>query len=196
MVSRSAQKKGFTLIELIIVIAIIAIIVAAVFVAMDPVKRLNASRNSTRNTDITAIAQAIQLFKTDVITGGGNIPTGSGAVGAITDNVSTTWQQIGTDTTGCATLTSQQLANCPGMVISSACRNLGAVALTGGTTLYRLVPSYLPVVPRDPGGTAGKTMYFINEANGQAIVRACNVQGEGAGGAGPTPPAIPMEVSR
>ena len=39
-------SPGFTMVELIIVIAIIAILAAGIFVAIDPAKRLHEARNS------------------------------------------------------------------------------------------------------------------------------------------------------
>jgi prepilin-type N-terminal cleavage/methylation domain-containing protein len=51
--------KGFTLIELIIVIAVIALLAAATFVAVDPAKRIGMARDAQRWSDITAIADAI-----------------------------------------------------------------------------------------------------------------------------------------
>ncbi len=77
------KKKGFTLIELIIVIAIIAVIVSVVFVALDPVKRLNASRNTRRRADVTAIVSAISLH----LVGAGNIEK--------IDSDPGTWQMLG-----------------------------------------------------------------------------------------------------
>ncbi|MBN1258340.1 prepilin-type N-terminal cleavage/methylation domain-containing protein, partial [Candidatus Peregrinibacteria bacterium] len=41
-------KKAFTLLELIIVIAVIAILAAAIFVAVDPARRLHEARNARR----------------------------------------------------------------------------------------------------------------------------------------------------
>lgn len=165
------SKKGFTLIELIIVIAIIAIIVAAVFVAMDPVKRLNASRNSTRRTDVTAIAQAIQVYSTDTLAGGGSLAHGI-------DTDGNTWQQIGTAAAGCNDV-------CGSVTPAAACIPLTVLVTPG---------NYLPRIPSDPTtGTDAETRYVVNISNGATVVRACDPQGEDAGGTG-TPPAI--EASR
>ncbi len=59
------KQSAFTLIELIIVIAIIAILAAAIFVAVDPARRLNQSRNSRRSTDIATMLQAIIQYQVD-----------------------------------------------------------------------------------------------------------------------------------
>ena len=53
------NKKGFTLIELIIVVAIIALLAAATFVAVNPAKRIGEANDAQRWSDITAIAYVI-----------------------------------------------------------------------------------------------------------------------------------------
>ena len=50
--SNSSNLKGFTLIELLVVIAIIATLAVLVYVALDPVRRFQESRNSRRWTDV------------------------------------------------------------------------------------------------------------------------------------------------
>lgn len=180
--SLGSKRRGFTLIELIIVIAIIAIIVAAVFVAIDPAKRLNTSRNSRRNQDVSALASAIQLWRTDIITAGGT-PT------AVADTNATTWQQIGTSSGTPCNIT------CVGGPSTAGCIDLStaSVSILGGET-YSLVPKYIKSLPRDPkGGSDALTRYAINEQGGTIIIRACNSEGEQSGGAG-TGPTI--EASR
>ena len=59
------MKKGFTLIELLIVIAIIAIIAAVIFVALDPLRRFQDSRDSTRWQEATSIIDAIKVDQVD-----------------------------------------------------------------------------------------------------------------------------------
>lgn len=53
------KKTGFTLIELIIVIAFIAILAAAIFVAVDPAKRIGDTRDAIRASDALAYEKAI-----------------------------------------------------------------------------------------------------------------------------------------
>jgi len=65
----SAQKKvgllrlklqnSFTLIELLIVIAILGILAAAVLVTVNPSKRAAQARDAQRKNDISAIANAL-----------------------------------------------------------------------------------------------------------------------------------------
>jgi prepilin-type N-terminal cleavage/methylation domain-containing protein len=52
--------KGFTLVELIIVIAIIGILVTAVLFTINPLKVLSDSRNTTRKQDVLNLTKAIQ----------------------------------------------------------------------------------------------------------------------------------------
>jgi prepilin-type N-terminal cleavage/methylation domain-containing protein len=59
------KKIGFTLIELIIVIAVIALLAAATFVAINPAKRVGDAGDATRWQDLTAIADAFQAYLAD-----------------------------------------------------------------------------------------------------------------------------------
>lgn len=59
------KNKAFTLIELIIVIAVIALLAAATFVAINPAKRVGDAGDATRWQDLTAIADAFQAYLAD-----------------------------------------------------------------------------------------------------------------------------------
>ncbi len=59
------KSKGFTLIELMVVIAIIAILVTIVINAINPAKILNDTNDSKRRTEINQIKTALQLYYND-----------------------------------------------------------------------------------------------------------------------------------
>ena len=171
-------RSGFSLIELIIVIALIAIIAAAVFVAIDPARRINAARNSTRWADTTAILEAVKKYQAD---NEGSFP----ATAVALDNDAATSQLIGGSvgtcggTASCAVLPTSELAT----------TNCG---ITGFSTDLR---PYLKSLPFDgKTGTGGNTRYYINkDAYGILTVGACDAEGENGGGAGPAPV---IEVTR
>ena len=147
-------KKGFTLIELLIVISIIAILASVVFVALDPLKRFQDARDSSRWADISALISAVKVYHVD---NGGNYPT------AIADSMGAgSTYMIGTDTAGCN-------LTCDTAVGGSAyCVDLTALVTAG----------YLGEVPVSPNGTGtwgvGVTGYTITKYDTGIIkVAAC-----------------------
>lgn len=56
------KTKGFTLIELVIVVAIIGIIAAAVLTSINPFENQKISRDTIRVSQLSSIAQALELY--------------------------------------------------------------------------------------------------------------------------------------
>lgn len=59
---KKQEKRGFTLIELIVSIAILAILVAVLVVAINPAEQLSRSRDAKRVADLDALKSAMNLY--------------------------------------------------------------------------------------------------------------------------------------
>jgi len=62
---RRKSKKGFTLVELLIVIAIIAVLAAAVVIVLNPAELLAQARDGQRSSDMKTVGDAVSLFVID-----------------------------------------------------------------------------------------------------------------------------------
>jgi prepilin-type N-terminal cleavage/methylation domain-containing protein len=145
------NKKGFTLIELIIVIAIIALLAAATFVAVDPAKRIGEARDAQRWSDVTAVADAYMKYLVD----------NNGVAASTTIADGTSYYIIHTSNGG-----DTDPSSCPGT----------STSLTLPVDLHALVTNgYIGDIPDDPGGTDGTSTdyYFYTDATSKVIVGAC-----------------------
>ena len=66
-----SKKSGFTLIEILVVVALIAILAAVTIIAINPAKNFADTRNTTRSSDVNTILNAITQYLTD----GGSLST-------------------------------------------------------------------------------------------------------------------------
>ena len=94
---QSKVTKGFTLLEVLLVAAIIGMLAAVVIFAINPARQLAQSRNSQRKVDINTILKATYQYSIDH---NGATPAG----------IDGTLRVIGTDTTGCNIACGQQFA--------------------------------------------------------------------------------------
>jgi prepilin-type N-terminal cleavage/methylation domain-containing protein len=59
------NQKGFTLIEILLVVAAIAILAGIVIVAINPAKQLGDTRNASRNSAVNTILNAVTQYSVD-----------------------------------------------------------------------------------------------------------------------------------
>jgi prepilin-type N-terminal cleavage/methylation domain-containing protein len=155
------MSKGFTLIELIIVIAVIALLAAATFVAINPAKRVGDAQDAQRWQDATAIADAYQAYLADYA---GNLPT--------TTLPYATGITLSIATTSAGANSSSAAANCVASTAANGANkyiDLSAL-VTGG---------YIGQIPTNPSytSTASSGYYFMREASGRLIIGACTKYG-------------------
>ena len=67
------EQQGFTLIEVLLVVAIIAILAGIVILAINPNKQLGDTRNAQRQSDINTLLNATYQYSVD---NQGNLPSG------------------------------------------------------------------------------------------------------------------------
>lgn len=65
MSRNSNNRKGFTLIEILIVIGIIAILASVVIVAINPGRQFSQARNAQRQSNINAILNSVYQYAVD-----------------------------------------------------------------------------------------------------------------------------------
>ncbi|MFH1712102.1 MAG: prepilin-type N-terminal cleavage/methylation domain-containing protein [Patescibacteria group bacterium] len=151
------DQKGFTLVELLIVIAIIAILAAIVYVALDPGTRFADARDARRAADIVGMLHAAKI---DQIDNGGDYLAD---IEALTGNEV---YMIGTAVAGC----DDQNTVCDTNVDSDThCVDLTDLATDG----------YIGEVPISPDGdgtwTAAVTGYTLEVRGGSNVltIRSC-----------------------
>lgn len=80
------REKGFTLLEILIVIALIAILIGIVIAALNPGRQFANARNSTRHAHLNTVMNGIS---SNMAENNGNFTCATGAVPATATNMAT-----------------------------------------------------------------------------------------------------------
>ena len=146
------DSKGFTLIELVLVIGIISLLAIVVLVAIKPAQRLADARDARRAQDLNQVLTAIHECAIDKK----DTATMTTCLGSLT--VNNTYEIVtGNVTSGCQ-------AKCTGATSDSSCLPLD-------TTLQ----DYFVTLPSDPRGVAAShSGYSVTlKSNGMTVLEAC-----------------------
>ncbi len=134
--------KGFTLIELIVVIITIAIIAAVIFLAVNPAKRIGDAQNAVRDQNALALKKSIENLIADSL----SVPSSLSSLA----NGNYMLVTAGGSTAGQCSCTSLN-------------QNIDRIDLAG------LLSSYIPSLPVDPEATGNDTGYYLQKNNGNAF---------------------------
>lgn len=138
-------NSGFTLIEILIVIGIIAVLAAIVIVAINPAKQFAQARNTQRTANVNAILNAVGQRMADnkgIFEGEFTINSESYKCGVIPNPKQEISESMATNTT-------------------NETGNLGC-----------LVPTYIPTLPKEPLGETGDEYTIEKLSNGRIQVCA------------------------
>ena len=157
LAQEGGSSTGFTLMELLMVVAVIAILAAIVIVAINPTRQLGGARDTKRRAEVNAILNAVSQYAIDHDGLFPCAPAGSPCV----DN---TWRMLGAQSSGC-----NEDTLCGVTGIASSCLLLRSLSGT-----------YLTTVPADPRYGSGdalgpntKSLYIVRTENDRLTVKAC-----------------------
>ncbi|MBP9801999.1 type II secretion system protein [Patescibacteria group bacterium] len=147
--------SGFTLIELMIVIALIALLGASVLVAVDPARRIGEARNAVRASDAESIKNALDYYVGEYH----SLPV---ALASKADNTNYMIAAAG-DTSGST-------------VSCEAVGDIVKVDITNGASnLFNFIPT-IPIDPEQSSPYTNGSGYYCKKQGNKIIdIKPCNV---------------------
>lgn len=145
-------KKGFTLLEVLLVVAIIGVLAGIVIVAINPNKQLGDTRNAQRKVDVNTILNAVYQYTID---NNGNLPI-----------------TIATSAS-CSGASAGEVWNSP-VATTSVITDLSVL-----TTNQKYLTS-TPIDPSGATTTGGTGYRIIKSSNGRVTVCAVGAEGDAA----------------
>lgn len=148
MTTKHEKKEGFTLIEILVVVALIAILATITFIAINPARNFRDTRNAQRSSDVLQILNAVTQYTS----------AQNNSLDSLAAASTTTWA---------VPLTA--FPACSGTPVA-----IGSTADTSVDLATVLAPDYIVGIPLDPtAGTAGDVGYTIcEESSGRVTVAA------------------------
>lgn len=147
------KQAGFTLLEILLVVAAIAILAGIVIIAINPGKQLATVRNTSRRSDVSAIVNAVYQYALD---NSGSFPNG----------INTTLRMVGTGSgcnisCGVGTITTNTGGSAGGTstVVDSSQTNFDA-----GTYLSTIFDSTNSILKLSASSTSGTYLSSIKDA--------------------------------
>jgi type IV pilus assembly protein PilA len=149
MTENTQHHNGFTLLEILLVVAAIGILAGIVIVALNPGRQLGDTRDAQRQSNVTTVLNALNQYAID----------NSGSLPSDIDDDSSSYQMLGTAGSNCDSA-------CDAVTTESECADVSG----------ELAPTYVADIPTDPqNGSTTMTGYYVNQTDaGRVTVGACS----------------------